>query len=98
MKIQENQQVEQELAIQFKILALDIFKILSLPEIDRGIEGLVYLNKVYEKYITLVGNSAILNPMNKYDKLLVIDAKLLISGGSSINSNDFNPITDEDNL
>jgi hypothetical protein len=100
MKIQENQQVEQELAIQFKMLALDIFKILSLPEIDRGIEGLVYLNKVYEKYITLVGNSAILNPMNKNDKLLVIDPKLLISGGSSINSIDFNnsPITDEDNL
>ena len=57
---------------------------------------MVYLNKVYEKYITLVGNSAILNPMNKYDKLLVLDAKVLISGGSSINSNDFNP--DEDNL
>ena len=38
-------------------------KILSLPETDRGIEGLVYLNKVYEKYITLVENSAILNPM-----------------------------------
>jgi hypothetical protein len=98
MKIQENQQVEQELAIQFKILALDIFKILSLPETDRGIDGLVYLNKVYEKYITLVGNSAILNPMNKHDKLLVIDPKLLI--GSSIHSNDFNdsPITDEEDL
>jgi hypothetical protein len=67
MKIQENQQAEQELAIQFKILALDIFKILSLPQTDRGIDGLVYLNKVYEKYITLVGNSAILNPINKYD-------------------------------
>ena len=26
-------------------------KILSLPQTDRGIEGLVYLNKVYEKYI-----------------------------------------------
>ena len=89
MKIQENQQEEQELAIQFKILALDIFKILSLPETDRGIDGLVYLNKVYEKYITLVGNSAILNPMNKHDKLFVIDPKLLI--GSSIHSNDFNP-------
>jgi hypothetical protein len=50
MKIQENQQAEQELAIQFKILALDIFRIISLPETDRGIEGLVYLNKVYEKY------------------------------------------------
>jgi phosphatidylserine/phosphatidylglycerophosphate/cardiolipin synthase-like enzyme len=34
--------------------------------------------------------------MNKHDKLLVIDPKLLISGGSSIHSNDFNP--DEDNL
>ena len=29
--------------------------------------------------------------MNKHDKLLVIDPKLLISGGSSIHSNDFNP-------
>ena len=61
-----------------------------LPQTDRGIDGLVYSNKVYEKYITLVGNSAILNPMNKHDKLLVIDPKLLISGGSSIHSNDFN--------
>jgi hypothetical protein len=55
---------------------------------------LVYLNKVYEKHIFLVGNSAILNPMNKHDKLLVIDPKLLI--GSSIHSNDFNP--DEEDL
>jgi hypothetical protein len=98
MKIQENQQAEQELAIQFKILALDILKRLSLPEMDRGIDGLVYLNKVYEKYITLVGNSVILNQMNKYDKLLVIDPQLLISGGSSIHFNDFNPITDEEDL
>jgi len=102
MKIQENQQAEQELAVHFKTLALDIFKILSLPEKDRGVKGLDYLNKVYEKYITLVENSAILNPMNKHDQLLVIDPQLLISGGSSINSNDFNnsPIigTDEDDL
>ena len=60
MKIQENQQQDQELAVQFKTLALDLFKMLSLPEIDRGIEGLKYFNKVYEKYITLVENSAIL--------------------------------------
>jgi hypothetical protein len=68
MKIQENQQAEQELAVHFKILALDNFKTLSLPETDRGIEGLVYVNKVYEKYITLVENSAVLNPMSKHDK------------------------------
>jgi phosphatidylserine/phosphatidylglycerophosphate/cardiolipin synthase-like enzyme len=38
----------------------------------------------------LVDNFAILNPMNKHDKLFVIDPKLLISGGSNIHSNDFN--------
>ena len=38
MKINENQQQEQELAVQFKTLALNIFKILSLPEKDRGID------------------------------------------------------------
>ena len=92
MKINENQQAEQELAVQFKTLALDIFKVLSLPDKDRGIDGLVYLNKVYGKYINLVENSAILNPMNKNDQLLVIDPKL-ISGGSSVDSN---PIQEEE--
>ena len=87
MKINENQQAEQELAVQFKTLALDIFKVLSLSDKDRGIDGLVYLNKVYSKYINLVENSAILNPMNKNDQLLVIDPKL-ISGGSSVESNE----------
>jgi hypothetical protein len=87
MKINENQQAEQELAVQFKTLALDIFKVLSLSDKDRGIDGLVYLNKVYGKYINLVENSAILNPMNKNDQLLVIDPKL-ISGGSSVESNE----------
>jgi hypothetical protein len=50
----------------------------------------------------LVENSAILNRMNKHDQLLVINPRLLISGGSSINSSDFNnsPIirTDDDEL
>lgn len=91
MKINENQQQEQELAVKFKTLALDIFKVLSLPDKDRGIDGLVYLNKVYGKYINLVENSAILNPMNKTDQLLVIDPKL-ISGSSSVDSN---PIQEE---
>ena len=98
MKINENQQAEQELAVQFKTLALDIFKVLSLSDKDRGIDGLVYLNKVYGKYINLVENSAILNPMNKNDQLLVIDPKL-ISGGSSVASNE-SPIirTEEEEL
>ena len=65
MKIQENSTQEQELAVSFKTLALDIFKTLSLPEEDRGVDGLIYLNKIYGKYVNLVENSQILNKFNK---------------------------------
>ena len=93
MKITENSTAEQELAISFKTLALDVFKTLSLPESDRGTDGLVYLNKVYNKYVNLVENSAILNKMNKKDNLLVIDPRML-SGGSSVGSD--NPIQEQE--
>jgi len=88
MKIAESASQEQELAISFKSLALDIFKTLSLPEDKRGVDGMIYLNKVYGKYINLVENSAVLNPMNKKDQLLVIDPRLLRSDGDSISSDD----------
>lgn len=88
MKITENSSQEQELAISFKSLALDIFKTLSLPEDKRGVDGMVYLNKVYGKYINLVENSAILNPMNKKDQLLVIDPRMLRGDGESVSSDD----------
>tara|TARA_R110001632_G_scaffold149451_1_gene266889 strand:+ start:318 stop:647 length:330 start_codon:yes stop_codon:yes gene_type:complete len=97
MKITENSTAEQELAISFKSLALDIFKILSLPSEDRGTDGLVYLNKVYTKYVNLVENSAILNTMNKKDQLLVIDPRML-SSGSSVGSNDSPLMRDEQEL
>jgi len=89
MKIQENSTQEQELAVSFKTLALDIFKTLSLPEEDRGIDGLIYLNKIYGKYVNLVENSQILNKFNKKDQLLVIDPKLLITSSN-------NSLTDEE--
>ena len=93
MKITENSSQEQELAISFKTLALDIFKTLSLPNEDRGIDGLIYLNKIYNKYVNLVENSSILNQMNKKDNLLVIDPKLLnVDDGSSISSSNSNPV------
>ena len=80
IKITENSTQEQELAVNFKTLALELFKTLSLPSQDRGIDGLVYLNKIYSKYITLVENSSIINPFNKKDTF------------STNNSNDNNPI------
>ena len=101
MKITENSSQEQELAISFKSLALDIFKTLSLPEEKRGTDGMVYLNKVYGKYINLVENSAILNQMNKKDQLLVIDPRMLRNDGDSVSSNDspHNPLSvDEETL
>jgi len=89
MKIQENSTQEQELAVSFKTLALDIFKVLSLPEQDRGIDGLIYLNKTYGKYVNLVENSQILNKFNKKDQLLVIDPKLWTNSSN-------NSLTDEE--
>ena len=91
MKIQENSTQEQELAVSFKTLALDIFKILSLPEEDRGIDGLIYLNKIYGKYVNLVENSQILNKFNQKDQLLVIDPKLLTTSSN-------NSLTDEEEV
>ena len=91
MQIQENSTQEQELAVSFKTLALDIFKIISLPEEDRGIDGLIYLNKIYGKYVNLVENSQILNKFNQKDQLLVIDPKLLTTSSN-------NSLTDEEEV
>ena len=78
------------MAVQFKTLAIEIFKTLSLPDELREGLGIDYLNKVYTRYINLVENSEILNPMNKKDQLLNIDPKLLCdnSSSSSLSSND----------
>ena len=62
---------------------MDIFKTLSLPEEDRGIDGLIYLNKTHGKYVNLVENSQILNKFNKKDQLLVIDPKLLTTSSNN---------------
>jgi hypothetical protein len=51
MKITENSTQEKDLSIKFKTLALELFKILSLPTQDRGTDGIIYLNKIYSVYI-----------------------------------------------
>lgn len=91
MKITENSSQEQELAIEYKTLALDLFKILSLPNEDRGEDGLIYLNKVYSKYISLIENSQILNLINKNDNLLTLK---IINNNEEISLNS-NPISEE---
>ena len=58
-------------------MALDIFKHLSLEKEDRGVDGLIYLNKIYSKYTSLIENSHILNIINKNDKLLSLKNKFI---------------------
>lgn len=77
MKITENSSQEQEIAINYKSMALDIFKHLSLEKEDRGVDGLIYLNKIYSKYTSLIENSHILNIINKNDKLLSLKNKFI---------------------
>jgi len=96
MKITESATQEYELAIGFKTLALDVFKILYLPTNARGTDGIQYLNKSYSKYLNLIENSHIISKTSKKDQLLAIDPRLLRNDDNSIssdNSNDRNPLS-----
>ena len=80
MKITESSTAEQELAVQYKVLALDVFKHLTLGKSETE-----FLNKCYSKYLNLIENSNILNPISEKDELLIIHSNLMSDGGS-INS------------
>ena len=92
MKITENSANESELAIQLKTLSIKIFKTMSFPDELRERLGIDYLNNEYTRYVNLVDNSEIPNPINKKDQFLIIDPKLLCSAinssSSSLSSND----------
>ena len=90
MKITENSSQEQELAVQYKTLALDLFKISSLPKESRETDGFLCLNKDFSKYTNLIENSQIFNNITKNDKLLSINPKLYNDDEGSISSNESN--------
>ena len=77
MKITESSTAEQELAVQYKVLALDVFKHLTLGKSETE-----FLNKSYGKYLNLIENSNILNPLSKKDELLIVHSNLMSDGGS----------------
>ena len=80
MKITESSTEEKELAVQYKVLALDVFKHLTLGKSETE-----FLNKCYATYLNLIENSNILNPISKKDELLIIHTNLMTDCGS-INS------------
>jgi hypothetical protein len=65
----------------FYALSIDIYKMLNLNPQDRGINGMVYLNKSYNLYQDLVRRSNLLNHKFKKDKLVHIQ---MISTNSNI--------------
>lgn len=85
LDLEELMKTSVELSKSFSILALDIYKVSSLPISQRKIDALEYLNKSYSNYISLVEKSNLLRRNLKKDFLLEIDPKL-ISDTASISS------------
>lgn len=72
MRIIDQLEVNRDLSVKYKVLSLDIYKILSLPIEQRGIDTLVYLNEAYTSYIKLIESSDVLQLARKHDHLLEI--------------------------
>lgn len=72
MRIIDQLEINRDLAVKYKVLSLDIYKIISLPLDQRGVDTLVYLNEAYASYIKLIESSDIMQLGNK-DNLLKID-------------------------
>jgi len=87
LQLEENIKIELEKSKQFHTLALDIYKTLSLKVEQRNGNGLEYLNKRYNEYISMVESSNLLRKNLKKDFLLEIDPHL-ISDESSTSSNE----------
>ena len=60
------------LSKEFYSLAIEIMKVLSLREIDRNIDGIVFLNECYNKYKQLVEASTLLKTSIRRDELVRI--------------------------
>jgi uncharacterized protein YjbI with pentapeptide repeats len=86
LNIQDNLQVELTMSKDFYALAIDIYKVLALPNNLRGEKGISYLNKKYSLYNKLVETSDLLQKKNKHDQLVIINAELM-NDYSNMNSN-----------
>jgi hypothetical protein len=82
MKINENIAMEQELSISYKILGLDIFKVLSLPVEQRNVNSSEYLNQKYSEYIKLTESSHILSKITDKDQMMQLPLELKSSNKS----------------
>ena len=82
------QQIENELVCSkdFYLLAIDIYKMLSLLPMNRNIDGRTYLDEKYQIYIKLVENSTLLR--RKINDNLTPTPILMPSNGSQSGSDE----------
>ena len=86
LNIQDTLQTELNMSKDFYTLAIDIYKVLSLPHNLKGEKGLSYLNNKYSLYNKLVEASDLLQKKNKHDQLTIMNIEL-INDYSNINTN-----------
>lgn len=87
MRIIDQIEQNKELSIKYKVLSLEIFKFISLPEPNRGTDTLVYLNEVYAEYIKLIESNEILQ-LGKKDYLMELDYDDSTNNSNVINTDE----------
>ena len=90
LNIQDTLQIELNMSKDFYTLAIDIYKILSLPHHLKGEKGLSYLNNKFSLYNKLVEASDLLQKKNKHDQLTLMNTELMndYSANTTSNSDD----------
>lgn len=79
---------ENKVSREFYILAVDIFKTISLPQEKRGSDCISYFNSKYSEYIKLLESSTLLKKRFKQDQLVCLPDGLYFSDESSKSSGD----------
>jgi hypothetical protein len=70
LKVEDRMESELEASRSYHVLSLNIFKILSLKDAERGVDGDIFLNNCFSEYIKLFEQSG-LSDIEFMDKLKI---------------------------
>ena len=83
LNIQDSMVLEIDMSKEFYTLAIEIYRIVSLDEANRGEDGVNYLNKSFSHYSKLVEGSNLLKKRFKIDQLAAADGTALAFGSDT---------------
>lgn len=72
LKVEDRAESELEASRSYHVLSLNIFKILSLKDVERGVDGDIFLNNCFSEYIKLFEQSG-LSDIEFIDKLKIME-------------------------